>query len=277
MQLSLINPYIRVAMPSVITPGHNIMSRVIYDYELIFLERGEFTLIYNNISYNCQAGNIIFIRPGTVHSFQIDRDEISQPHIHFDITHRLESDKIPVSFKNIDVMTPEEKKQIHQDYFSAYSDSPLIKIRNKNMFLRLFYHIISEQTSPLIKKSLMIQLLSIIIDDNFPNLTEERQRISVTAQIKNYIDAGNGFRMTLDDFTKIFYYGKFYLEKKFKAAFGVGIIEYRNKIRMEYAKHLLEKRSVTKVADELGFQSLYSFSRAYKRHFGIPPSKSKSI
>ena len=99
MNLSEINPYVRLAIPSVITSGHDIARRVIYDYELIYLEKGEFTFIYDGVSYDCQAGDLIFIRPGIPHSFKIDRGDISQPHIHFDITHRLNSEEIPVSFK----------------------------------------------------------------------------------------------------------------------------------------------------------------------------------
>ena len=48
MNLSLINPYIRLAMESRILAGHNIARRVIYDYELIYIEEGNFTFIYNN-------------------------------------------------------------------------------------------------------------------------------------------------------------------------------------------------------------------------------------
>lgn len=38
MNLSLINPYIRLAMESRIPSGHNIAQRVIYDYELTLAE-----------------------------------------------------------------------------------------------------------------------------------------------------------------------------------------------------------------------------------------------
>lgn len=46
MNLSLINPYIRLAMESRIPSGHNIAQRVIYDYELIYLEEGNFIVVY---------------------------------------------------------------------------------------------------------------------------------------------------------------------------------------------------------------------------------------
>ena len=274
MQLSLMNPYIRLARQSIIPPAYNFARRIIYDYEIIYLERGEFTLVYDDIPYSCKEGDIIFIRPNISHYFKLDRGEISQPHIHFDITHRLESEKIPICFKDFSDMTDEEKKQIHQDYFSAYPKLPLLRLQSKDAFLNIFYQIISESTPLLLKKALLLQLLAMVIEDNFPALTEEKQLLSVAKQIKDYIDAGNGFKMSLDDFSKSFYQSKFYLEKQFKKEFGVGLIEYRNNKRLERAKSLLQKYSVTKVADDLGYQSIYSFSRAYKNYFGVSPKKS---
>ena len=143
------------------------------------------------------------------------------------------------------------------------------------MFLDIFYKVISEKNT-LIQKAAMLQLLSILIEDNFPDFMEEETAPSIAHQIKNYIDAGNGLRMNLNDFSKNFFQSKFYLEKKFKEAFGVSLIEYRNQKRMTYANNLLEKCSVSKVADELGYQSIYAFSRAFKTRFGISPQNYKN-
>jgi AraC-like DNA-binding protein len=79
--------------------------------------------------------------------------------------------------------------------------------------------------------------------------------------------------MALDDFAKTFFYDKFYLERKFKEAFGLNLIEYRNKKRMELANHLLRHHSVSEVSELIGYQSIYAFSRAYKNYFGYAPSK----
>ena len=271
MYLSLINPYIRLAIPSVIPSGHTIMRRVIYDYELIYLEQGEFDFTYNDTMYHCTEGDIIFICPGIAHSFQIGSDEISQPHIHFDITHRPHSDKIPISFKDIDNMTDTEKSWIHKNYFDSYKNSPLLKIQNKERFLKLFYRIISNETDALEKKANMIQLISMLTKDNFPHIIEKHDNLEVAHQLKDYIDSGNGLKMQLEDFEKTFYQSKFYLEKKFKEAYGMAIIEYRNKKRMKIAPLLLKNRSVSEVAEILGYQSIYSFSRAYKQHYGYSP------
>lgn len=272
MHASLINPYIRVAMRSELSAGHHICRRVIYDYELIYLERGKFTLFYNDVPFLCQEGDLIFIRPGIPHSFQVDRGEISQPHIHFDLTYRPQSEEIPVSFKDSESMTEMEKSRIHKDPFPP-SDSPFLRIGSKEEFLALFYRIIAKDTAPLIKKALMIQLISMIINDHFPDMLEEQECTPVEIQIRDYLESGNGDTVSLDDLAKRFFHSKFYLEKKFKRAFGVSIIEYRNRQRMARADSLLEHHSVSRVAEALGYQSIYSFSRAYKQHFGISPGK----
>ena len=155
MHLSLINPHIRVAMQSIIPSGKNISSRIIYDYELIYLEKGEFTFVYSNTQYHCQKGDLIFIRPGISHSFIIEHGEISQPHVHFDITYRSLSEKIPVSFKDISQLTETELNWIHNDYFSSYPPTPFINISNKEDFLSDFFKIISKTTDAMVKKSLI--------------------------------------------------------------------------------------------------------------------------
>jgi AraC-like DNA-binding protein len=273
MYLSDINPHIRLAMRSIITAGHDIARRVIYDYELIYLEQGKFTFVYNDVSYDCQTGDLLFICPGIPHSFHIDRGDISQPHIHFDMTHRPQSEKIPISFKDIGDMTEMEKSRIDKNRFAAYPSNPKIRVKDKAVFLDIFYRILSEETEPLMKKALLIQLLSLIIKDNFPDLLKNQENSSIEVQIKDYLDVGNGLGMNLDDLEKRFFHSKFYLEKKFKKAFGIGIMEYRNQKRMERANDLLDQHSVTEVAELLGYQSIYTFSRAYKQYHGISPNK----
>ena len=53
----------------------------------------------------------------------------------------------------------------------------------------------------------------------------------------------------------------------------MGIIAYRNQKRLEYAKELLRDNSVGEVAEQLGYKSIFSFSRAFKLHFGTAPTK----
>lgn len=66
-----------------------------------------------------------------------------------------------------------------------------------------------------------------------------------------------------------------YFRKLFTATMGVSPIVYVQTLRIEKAKEILKSDygSLSDVAAGLGYSSLYDFSRAFKKHTGIPPSK----
>ena len=101
MHLSAINPYVRVALRSVLQSDIVIKQRVIYDYELIYLELGDMTFVYDGVAYACSAGDVLLICPGVPHSFHVADAPLSQPHLHFDMTERVNSERIPISYKDI--------------------------------------------------------------------------------------------------------------------------------------------------------------------------------
>lgn len=269
-----INPYIRLAIPSVVPPRWSIKRRIIFDYELVYIERGVLHLEYNNESYTCRAGQLILLRPGVPHSMKIGNKELSQPHIHFDMQYLPDSEQVPISFKDIQDCTPEELSFIREDIFENYKESPLIKIADMERFLDLFFGVIatSSPTEALKRKSLMLRIISILIEECFPHALTRLGEYPIERRIKDYIDAGQGTDISLTTLSRAFSYDKFYLEKKFKEAYGISIIAYRNKRRMALARSLLRTESVSCVAERLGYKSIYAFSRAYKTYFGTPPS-----
>lgn len=81
---------------------------------------------------------------------------------------------------------------------------PLITVRDKPGFLGCFYSIIEGGGDAIFKKALLMQLISVIIRDNFPSVSEESPHLHTVHEIKEYIDADNGLRMSLDDFARSF-------------------------------------------------------------------------
>ncbi len=267
----MINPYIRVAMLSTLNSGTVLGPRVIYDYELLYLAEGKFKLTYGGREYLCKKGDIILYRPGVRHTMDIKYGDIFQPHIHFDLTYTANSKSIPVSFKDIYAFSDSERKNIRTDIFKEYPILPFITVSDRERFLQLFFDVVSGRLSALEKKAAMINILNIIIKENFPQ-AEKSNRSSLADAVKDYIDSGLGLNMGLDDFEKQFVCDKFCLEKQFKSRFNISLIAYRNRVRMETARQMLKSNSVTVVAETVGYQSIYSFSRAYKSVFGVSPS-----
>jgi len=60
----------------------------------------------------------------------------------------------------------------------------------------------------------------------------------------------------------------------FKQLFGQTIFDFTQNLRMDQAKHLLEKteRSITEIAFDVGYEYASNFTTAFKRRFGITPS-----
>lgn len=277
--ISEINPYIRKAIPSVLSKGTKIEKRIIFDYELIYIADGEFVLNCNGTNYKCTKNQFILIRPGISHSFSCTTCDLSQPHIHFDITHMPDSRQIPICFKDINRLTEDETKKIRRDIFKDYPKNPFVTFSNQEKALKLFYNIINQpQASDLEKKAMLIILIDMLITDNFNTVFEKSTDlpINIEMQVKDYLDAGQGASSTLDDIAGQFNYSKYHLERCFKKRYGISIMSYRNDKKMQEAKRILQNETVSETAEKLGFSSIYVFSRAFKNHFGISPNDFKN-
>ena len=67
------------------------------------------------------------------------------------------------------------------------------------------------------------------------------------------------------------------LARRFKDVTGIGPMEYLNQIRMQKAARLIRKGdgTIEHVARTVGYDSPYSFSRSFKRIFGMAPARFK--
>ena len=276
MDINRINPYIRKAIPSVLMPGLELKQRIIFDYELIYIEYGTLTFFCAGREYVCGAGDFIFFRPGISHSFQVIQTELSQPHIHFDMVWTEDSHRVGISFKDYPQLTREERSIIREDLFRAFPPNPILRFRNKDHVRELFYQIVlsGEEKSPLQRKALMTELIGHIIADNFADtaLPAVSPHLTVPCQVKDYIDSSFETPITLETLEKQFFYNRFYLEKQFFRQYGISVIAYRNMLRVRRAKELLRNHSVTETARLLGYSSVYAFSRAFKNSTGETPS-----
>lgn len=69
---------------------------------------------------------------------------------------------------------------------------------------------------------------------------------------------------------------KVYLHKLFIRKLGITPYKYITNVRMERAYIFLkDKKNVGQVAIDVGYNDIYTFSRAYKKHFNESPEKTK--
>lgn len=131
-------------------------------------------------------------------------------------------------------------------------------------------------------KSSLIQLLLMIVREQMdaePNGEDAEKPIEkrhLADQIADYLDEHYMERISLDRIAQKMYVSPYYLSKIFKSQIGESPIHYLIRIRMERAKELLRGDAdlpITEVAEQVGYEDVYHFSKLFKKAYGIPPSK----
>ena len=102
--------------------------------------------------------------------------------------------------------------------------------------------------------------------------TEKQEKIALATE---YISKNYTSRITNEELAARVGLSTVYFRKLFTSITGVSPIAYAHALRIEKAKEMLKSDcgTLSDVAQSLGYSSLYDFSRDFKRHTGIAPSK----
>lgn len=281
--LNSINPYIRLAYYHTMKPGLYLQPRVIYDYEIVYIKSGSATITIENNAYEASAGDFFFFRPGKRHSILVHDTPLVQPHIHFDfIYQRGDSSDVTISFLPLDKFTNEQKALIRPDiaplFFKDFPDR--IHLRNTQLMELLLFDVIFAYEKPVQFNELRLKLLFFrLLDQLFSEISmlraRTKQRSSVQAKdIRLYLEQHPARRITLDDLSRAFHLEKSSISRIFQAYYKTSPIHYHLLFRIDRAKSMIRNTnlSLSKIAEQNGFSSLQSFSRAFKREEGVMPS-----
>ncbi len=101
---------------------------------------------------------------------------------------------------------------------------------------------------------------------------EKYDKISIAI---NYIAKNYNKEIKNDDLAKLTGLSTVYFRKLFSDVLGTSPINYVHTLRIKKAKEMLESdySSITDIAVALGYPNIYDFSRTFKKHTGISPSK----
>ncbi len=130
-------------------------------------------------------------------------------------------------------------------------------------------------------KAYLIQFLLLIIRQNAePQPKQEGYHFDthyksyVVNQIVTYLDTHYSEKISLDRIAQNMYLSPVYISKIFKEETGESPINYLIKIRLEKAKDMLSSptpNSIKKIANDVGYEDAYHFSKLFKKYYGISP------
>lgn len=90
-----------------------------------------------------------------------------------------------------------------------------------------------------------------------------------------YISENYHRHLTNDQLAKVAGMSTVYFRKLFTEQMGISPMAYTKQLRIDQAKQMLKSDygTLSEVAQSLGYANLYDFSRDFKKHTGIAPSK----
>lgn len=108
-------------------------------------------------------------------------------------------------------------------------------------------------------------------------LTEQEQ--SLGAAVKKYVNDNLEKKITLSDISWNLHRSTVSLTEHFRAEFGITIMDYVQKKRMEKAERMLTEgqEQITHIAAACGFPDVEYFSRTFKKVHGVPPKKWRQL
>ena len=279
MDYNLLSPYVRFALYSVIEPPFTVGRRIIFDYELIFVDGGGCRLTMNGTEYLCKKGDVIFIKPNAEHRFDsLPGSSFIQPHVHFDLCTDDKSESVYICYKTYGEQTAQEQELVREDIIDF--DIPTVfTLENPSYFRAQLLEVIElfERREPfyqLLIKQRMLGLLYLVFSrfDKSKGTGGAAPSLDML-NIKSYIDGNYTQRITLDHLAGRFYINKYCLEAEFKKQFGVTVIKYLNSVRFEKACAMLAAdMSISEIYEALGFDNIYNFSRFFKNMCGSSPT-----
>ncbi len=283
MKYPQIEPYVRIALGGWQESGWKIQMRVIFDYEIMLLKNGTLEVVVDGVVYQGIPGDIFIFRPNQPHSIRsVSEEPIQQPHVHFDLFEDKLSPYVYICFNNREQIPEADRNLFRQDILDEFYPGlpPHIRLRNPKNIESILFSIISEYELrmvyfDLILRGLLVQLFSTLLREvRWGNAVVPEQTLNIAYQVKDYLDQNLHREISLDELANNVHMSKYHLSRQFKNTFGTSPIQYHLHSRLNKAKEMLvtTHHSIGYIAENIGFQSISSFSRAFKTKENIPPS-----
>lgn len=238
-------------------------SNIHHRYVLIINLMGNGDAIINGTRYEFTPGNCILIYPHTHHKLLYYHKDICWQYITFEADDFSSFDLIknkPVSFpdKALDYLTEIAEKytlETFSDYFEV--------CRVICLLLLILNEVLKEQDA-LLNKGKVIDF--------------SKNSSCITDKINRYLYNNLAKNVSIDEIADTFNYSPTHIRRLYKDFMGISIGKYLKEMRMARAKKLLfqSNMKISDIASKCGYESVYSFSNAFKNVFGISPKNFKN-
>jgi AraC-like DNA-binding protein len=238
--------------------GARMASRVIDDYEFVWMLRGQARLVTQQRELPLSPGELLLVPAGLQHAFNWDEQRPSRHgYVHFR----------PALREQAAIMRPRVRRMTHHDPLAGLC-AYLVWLGNEqpdgweelaSSTLRHLLMLFTWAPLPLSDASgtLPDPLMSVV-----EHLRREWSRMPLR-------------RISVDELASTVCVSRSYLNRLFRTEFGLSTTSTLENLRCSRAETLLTRTDLTlaEIAHHCGFANLYHFSHRFTRLYGLPPSR----
>jgi len=231
-------------------------------FELTIISGGTGIITTNDISTPVQEGDIYLSYPGDFHEIlSSDKNPLKYDFFAFNTKNTFLKQKL----QHIMNTYTYENRVFQSSAVNYAVSSAIAEFSSKEKYSSELLSLIFEEILYLIIRSFDGEA----IQRNINNLPANE----LCFQIMHYIDTHIYSIKSLASLSEKFSYNYSYLSNFFKKNTGYTISDYYQNRRLEAAKLLINAGGlkITNIAERLNYSSLYAFSKAFKKKYGIAP------
>lgn len=235
-------------------------------YEIFCFLEGNANYIVEGMVYHLSPGDFVLMRRGESHHICFLSDcEYKRMTVHFSPTN--------------------EVNQFYENIMKPFNDRPLGIFNHypaasfSNQYLLHCIEQICRTDDLNIRSSYLIVLLN-ELSSQFREVKQRKttSKTNLYATIIQYINDHLTESLSLEQISEYFFISKSQLNRNFKSIIGSTVWEYITKKRLILARKQIEEGlSPSQAYISCGFNDYTAFYRAYRKRFGFPPSKTKTI
>ena len=239
-------------------------------YELTVITDGSGTVFTGNVPTNVRKGDVYLSFPFELHRIHAQERLMEYEFMSFE----FKSSKFGEEFSQIwsSHFSP-ENRVIRSERILTLMEELLGEYDTLDAVDPVAKHPFSHEYLSAVCREILVCVLRGFLSASAPKAETDRNASKICRDLVNYIDTHLYSMKSLREAADALGYNYSYLSNLYRKTTNATIGYYYLSKRMDAAKMLLaqNKMSVSQTAEILGYSGIYAFSRAFRRHFGVPP------
>lgn len=279
--LAFLRPYVRHCGDSH-RPAWRMDARKLLDYLLVYIAEGRGRFMVDGVSYEARPGDLFWIPPDTPHSMEGYAPGMHCPYVHFDLVYRPSHSHwdftIPAGTLDLGELGPLLHEPVRHPLLQGLKGR--IRSHTNRRVGELIRDICAEAAraqpfAGLRMSGMMTEVVAEVLRGREGLPEEQMARVPFLERAADAMDQRCHEPLRMGALARQCELSASHFRHLFGRHFGLTPREYLRRARLRRARELMVSTAMTlsEIAARVGFETIHSFSRAFRDVEGISPSE----